>query len=106
MKAAAEARARADVFRTMKNPVRLGELRSRTWRLPLYTGKEADDPVWIKRAHDFWQRQMALYGYVVGDASLMADVDPDVGPVITTHATVLAIIPGDRVDDYELPRSQ
>lgn len=98
-----EARPTAHVFRAMRSPAVPGELRTRTWRLPLFQGgKEEHDPLWIDRAADYWQRQMMLYGYVVGDFTLMADVVDNV-PVITTAATVLAVLPGERVDDYQLP---
>lgn len=91
------------VFRTMRTPAELGELRSRTWQLPVWQdGKEEHDPTWAKRAGEYWARQMQLFGYVVGDFTLMADV-ADGMPIMTTIAPVLAILPGERVDDYQLP---
>jgi hypothetical protein len=100
---AAPAAPTGHTFRTMINPPELGELRSKTWRLPLWRdGKDEHDPEWTRRAANYWARQMQLFGYVVGDFTLMADVADGI-PIITTIAPVLAILPGERVADYQLP---
>ena len=91
------------IFRTMKKPAEPGELRSRTWQMPIWQdGREESNPVWAERAADYWARQMQLFGYVVGDFTLMADVADGI-PIMTTIAPVLAVLPGERVDDYQLP---
>lgn len=97
-----EARPISSVFRKMKNPAKPGDLRSTVWRLALYTGKERLDPMWQKRAREYWERQGYLFGLVFGDFTLESEIDPVVGPVIVTFCPVLAVLPGERVEGYRL----
>lgn len=88
------------VFRPMKNPAVVGELRSHTWAMEVYLGpNDGISPVWSKRCREYWERQQQLYGIVLGDfTNLVEPPDPATGKpaYISTYAPVLAILPGER----------
>lgn len=80
----------------------VGQLRTRSWQtLELITQEDVDKPtergmVWLKRADQYWERQMRKFGIVVGNGVVMVDVI-DGKTIITTAAPVLAVMPGDRI---------
>lgn len=79
-----------------------GQLRTMTWKtLELVNQKDLDERKgygleWAKRCDAYWERQMRKFGVVVGDFTMVADMI-DGTCFITTAATVLAVLPGDRV---------
>ena len=88
------------VFRPMAHPARLGELRSKTWEIPVYLGPgDETSPHWHAKIAAYWERQMQLYGIVMSDFTIAIEPpDPATGkpPFLSTYATVLAILPGER----------
>lgn len=84
------------VYAPMKQPASIGELRSRTWRLPIFDAKAESSPIWMKRAQEYWERQERKYGLVMSDFTLTAGNFPETGPVITTFSVVLEVLPGRR----------
>lgn len=87
-------------FRPMKNPAYPGELRSKTWALEVYLGPNDEiSPVWQERIATYWERQMQLYGIVMGDFTIAIEPpDPATGKpaFLTTWSVVLAVLPGER----------
>lgn len=103
MKTTVAAQPTTDVWVRLTKPAYPGQLRTRTWRLPWIPPQGERDPVWAKRAKDYWMRQERKYGLVMSDFTLMMDDVPGIGPVVTTAATVVMVLAGRRVPVNELP---
>ena len=86
------ATASRDVFLQAKHPPRPAELRMKTWRW-LVAPISADDPTWSDRCKRYWKRQERIYGMILSDFTMLIDWD---GGFISTYATVLAVVPGER----------
>lgn len=91
-------------YRPTKSPAYVGELRSKTWALPLYDKSFETSPIWSQRAEAYWLRQEQLFGLRMSNFTLLVDNFPETGPVISTFATVMDVLPGYR--DPALLRSQ
>lgn len=83
-------------FAKADNPYEPGQLRTRTWRMPVMDPNAHLNPIWMKRVHEYWERQERKFGFVASEPGVMVDDMPDIGPVLTTTVTVLAVMPGDR----------
>ena len=92
----------AGTYRWMKQPAKPGELRVRSWRY-LIPPASSDDPMWLKRCHDYWLLQQETYGLRVSDHAMMIDFELQ---IVTTAAVVLDVLPGRRVRDYVAPRAR
>lgn len=90
------ARPSADVFIACRNAPYVGQVRKRTWRPPIISDIQPNDPVWHGRFRDFWDLQARTYGLKFGAYTWRAWEDAD-GPLVTTWAIVEAIMPGERV---------
>lgn len=84
------------MFRPMAAPAVPGELRCKTWQMAIRIGDEERSELWRKRCHDYWERQMKLYGYVVGDFTIAVETI-DGHHFLSTYAPVLAVLPGERM---------
>lgn len=91
------------LYRAMKRPAQVGELRMRSWNASLHPPAAEDDPLWVKRCKDYWELQARLYGLRMSDfAMLIGEEDGLLGPfpVVSTYSTVLEVLPGERTSDY------
>lgn len=79
-------------FKRMKNPTKVGQLKAMTWKAPFVHGV---NQVWANRCRDYWDLQERTYGVIYSDHRNAYD---EMTSTITTFATVLAIVPGERYD--------
>jgi hypothetical protein len=86
----------AIMFRKPRQPFIPGELRLKTWR-SLEPNVTADDKRWLARCQQYWTLQARLYGVVFSPFVMLVD---NKDGMISTYATVTALIPGERTDDY------
>lgn len=85
-------------YRRMKVPAYAGQLRTKSWSA-LWMGSnppQDDDPIWAKRAKDYWLRQQEVYGLVFSPRyTVMIDVIN--GELyVTTAARVERVLEGIR----------
>lgn len=92
-------------FRQMKNPAHVGQLRTKTWAMPVFiTDRDGESPLWQERSRTYWERQQHLYGLVMSNfTNLVEPPDPVEGKpaFLSTYSVVLAILPGERVKTME-----
>lgn len=82
----------ASTYRAMRKPPEPGQLRCKSWRLAIATAE--DDPVWEKRAKEYWERQEQLFGLKFHERyTNLVDNDE---LVITTYAVIERVLPGER----------
>lgn len=84
------------LFRQSKNPLAVGQLRSKSWAT-LEAGIAPDDQRWGARCKQYWELQERLFGWRASDYGML--VDNETGHV-STYAVVLEILPGERTLDY------
>lgn len=82
-----------DVYRLMANPPEPRQLRAKTWRYLIEPVHE-QDPLWIKRAKDYWELQEKIYGLEMSDFTLAIDRELQ---VVTTFSAILRVKLGKRV---------
>lgn len=89
-----------NTYRKPRRPYVPGEARIKCWRLPIITGDEAENPLWQRRAREYWARQSQLFGIEFHDnVTLQVDIFPEQQlAVITTSALIIRIMPGERID--------
>lgn len=80
-----------------KGPIAVGQLRSMAWSAILPPVVSQDDPTWSARCKDYWERQERLYGVRLSDFMMILDADEG---TVSTFATVLDVLPGERTDDW------
>ena len=80
-----------------KGPIAKGQLRSMSWRAILPPVVSQDDPTWAARCKGYWERQERLYGIRLSDFMMILDADEG---TVSTFATVLDVLPGERTDDW------
>lgn len=93
------------LYRAPKKPIVVGELRMRSWNASMSPPTGELDPIWTKRAKDYWLLQERLFGMrVSGFTLLVGEEDGLLGryPVVSTYAVVEEILPGARTFDYGL----
>lgn len=86
------------MFRKPRQPFVVGELRTKTWRTLEPNVTEADKR-WQTRCSQYWTLQARLYGVVFSPYVMLVDNREG---FVSTYATVLGIIPGERTSDYSL----
>lgn len=89
------------VYRTRKEPARANQLHMKSWRY-FEAPSGANDPVWLKRAAEYWQLQAETYGIKYHD-DMRVLVNYSLG-IVTTMIHVERLLPGQRVDGYTVPR--
>lgn len=96
-KIAAEAAISTQVWKAMKKPAHVGDIRvvERAYLIP---PNSSDDPVWVKRMSDYWMLQERTYGLKMTHFTMV--VDPERGTV-RSYSGIMAILPGKRLVDYE-----
>ncbi len=82
------------------NVLKLGFLLSRTWKAP-YTNGLTD--IWRNRAREYWERIEKRFGLILSEHKTDWAVVDDVGPVVSTYATVRVVMPGER---FKLPEGE
>lgn len=80
-----------------KGPILAGQLRSMAWRAILPPVVSQDDPTWAARCKGYWERQERLYGVRLSDFMMILDAEEG---AVSTFATVLEVLPGERTDDW------
>lgn len=75
----------------------VGQVRKRTWRPPIISDIQPNDPLWNGRFRAYWDLQARTYGIKFGAYTWRAWEDEN-GPLVTTWAIVEAIMPGERVN--------
>lgn len=91
------------LYRAPRKPIVVGELRMRSWNASTSPPASDLDPVWVKRAKDYWMLQERLYGLrMSGFTLLVGEEDGLLGmfPVVSTYAVVEEILPGERTTDH------
>lgn len=90
-----------NAYRTMKNPAYVGQVRSKTWAMPVCFGeRDYEMPLWQKRLRDYWERQGQLYGLEMSDFTASIEPpDPATGKpaFMVTWSVVKAVLPGERL---------
>jgi len=90
------------IYRASKNPGGIGTVRHKAWSYFEGLGPTGeDDPIWAKRAKDYWELQQETYGLKFSNFTLVIDREER---VVVTYAVVLGIMPGERRVDYTVPR--
>ena len=82
-----------DVYRLMANEPEPNQLRARSWRYLIEPINE-QDPLWVKRAKDYWELQEQVYGLDMSDFTITVDRELQ---VVTTFSAILRVKPGKRV---------
>jgi cobalamin biosynthesis protein CobT len=88
-------------FSAADHAFKVGQLRSRTWQtLEMVNQKDIDQLTptgkkWIMRSEEYWERQMRKFGVVMSNHTTLVD-NIDGVCFVSTFATVLAVMPGDR----------
>lgn len=90
-------------WRQPKHPFKIGEPRTKTWRVAIMPSSEAD-PMWFKRCGDYWALQERLFGVRLSPFKMIigpVEGDDDKSAIYcTTIVVVEAILPGERTMDY------
>ena len=82
-----------DVYRLMANEPEARQLRAKSWRYMIEPIHE-QDPLWVKRAREYWELQEKVYGIEMSDFTLAIDRELN---VITTFSVIKRVKPGKRV---------
>lgn len=89
-----------NVYRPMANEPFVGQLRSRTWAMPVFISeKDGESPLWEQRCREYWERQEQLYGLRMSNfTNFVEPPNPALGKpaFITTYSVIEAILPGER----------
>jgi hypothetical protein len=88
-------------FERPKKPYLIGRLYTRVWRAP-YTHGLTD--VWRVRVAEYWPRVEQRFGVLFSEHKVDWAMDPDLGPVVMSAATCIAILKGERYDRPESER--
>jgi hypothetical protein len=78
------------IFPAFNPPAKIGVLYTKTWQAPVVHGVT---DIWAQRIAGYWDRIEKKYGLIMSDHRNAYD---DATGTITTFATVLAVIPGER----------
>lgn len=81
-------------FDVPEEPFKIGRLRSKIWRAPYTHGLTN---VWRRRCNEYWERVEERYGVVMSEPRHAWEMVDEVGPVVATYATPLAILKGERI---------
>lgn len=84
------------VYRQPKEPFVIGELRTKTWRT-LQQDIAQNDKTWAARCAQYWNLQARLYGVQLSNFAMLVDNHDG---FVSTYATVLDVLPGERTLDY------
>lgn len=95
-----DATAEGAIYRFMRQPPVIGQMRYKRWRYLIPPQHDAD-PVWVKRCKEYWELQQETFGLKVSDFTMRTFHDEG---VVETAVRVLDIMPGQRVRDYRAPR--
>jgi hypothetical protein len=88
------------IYRYTKKPYVIGRVHHKAWSALLPPEGEYD-PVWAKRAKDYWELQQETFGVKFSDFTMSVDWDAH---VVVTYAMLLDVLPGERRVDYVVPR--
>lgn len=87
-------------YRYTKQPYVIGRIHHKAWSYLVEPTSETD-PVWAKRAKDYWELQQETFGVKFSDFTLAVDWE---SRVVVTYAMLLDVLPGERRVDYVVPR--
>lgn len=83
-------------YRELQTPAHLGQLRSMAWKC--IAGTDPQDPIWIKRCREYWERHEQTYGLRMTNFTIMVEPDGYLGTdVLVTYAAVQEVLPGTRI---------
>lgn len=85
-------------YRKPREPFVPGSLRTKTWR-SLEPNISETDKRWGERCGQYWTLQARLYGVVFSPFVMLVD---NQNGFISTYATVMEVLPGERTSDYSL----
>lgn len=88
------------VYRYTKQPYVIGRTHHKAWSYLIEPAGD-DDPVWAKRAKDYWELQQETFGVKFSDFTLAVDWQER---VVVTFAILVDVMPGERRVDYVVPR--
>jgi hypothetical protein len=77
-------------------------LLTRSWKAP-YTNGLTD--IWRKRCREYWERIEQRFGYVMSEPRNDWVMDDDLGPVVVTYATPIAMLKGERIARPKVPET-
>lgn len=84
------------VFPAFDPPAEVGKLYTRTWQAPFVNGVTDE---WQNRVAGYWERIEQKYGVIISRPVI--DYDDATG-TITTMATILVVVPGERYSVKDL----
>ena len=93
----AAAAATRRVYMRSTKPLEIGQVKIKSFQCAVIPPAGREDPTWLNRCADYWELQMALYGYRVGGMTIDFDVVEGMN-IITTSARIIDVLPGDRTD--------
>lgn len=88
------------VYRYTKQPYVVGKLHHKAWSFLIDPSGESD-PVWAKRAQDYWELQQETFGVKFSNFTIAIDWQ---SRVVVTYAVLEDVLPGERRVDYVVPR--
>lgn len=71
-----------------------GTLLTKRYRAP---GTHGVPKVWVERLTGYWERIERRYALVLSEHADGWSIEPGVGPIITSYATILAVLPVERI---------
>ena len=89
-------------FDVPKTPFKLNELRTKVWRAPFTHGLTDE---WRRRCNEYWERVEQRFGVVMSEPRHAWSDDPEIGPVVATYATPIAILNGERIARPRVPET-
>jgi len=88
------------IYRYTKQPYVIGRVHHKAWSYLIPPTGE-DDPIWAKRAKDYWELQQETFGVKFSNFTLAIDWEER---VVVTYAILTGVLPGERRVDYVVPR--
>jgi len=85
------------VYLKSSKPLEIGQVKIKSFQCAVIPPAGREDPTWLNRCADYWELQMALYGYRVAGMTIDFDVVEGMN-IVTTSAQVIDVLPGDRTD--------
>ena len=86
------------LYRKAREPFIVGTMRTKTWR-SLEPNISDTDKRWARRCSQYWTLQSRLYGVEFSPFVMLVD---NKDGFVSTYSTVMAVLPGQRTEDFSL----
>lgn len=97
-----DATAEGAVYRFMRQPPVIGQMRYKRWTFLIAPSGDAD-PLWVKRCKEYWELQQETFGLKLSDFTLRTNY---LEGYVETAVRIIDILPGRRERSYKAPRLQ